>query len=423
VSLAHLETLPPLFKRAESMDAMERSRSVALLCPGGLNEAAPLPYAPLLRLAARVLIRGGAVREPHRSEPLSVLVAGLGGRGRQWLEILARCDNAAAVCGVDPDPGARYAASRYLGGPVLRLFPTLDIALKNCSAAAAIICTPVFLHEETTLACLEAGMGVLLEKPFAGSAAAAHAMTERAADLDLPLIIAQNYRYAMPARAVEGILKAGLIGKPGFGQCVSHMCRRNPVSPCAHLSYAQLDMAVHHFDMLRCVLDAECVSVRARAFNTPWSFFDHGAGIEALLAFDGGVEMTYVGSWASRANRFSLRVEGAGGFLTCEDERVRYTAAGRILPGRAPAADMHPLDRLKAPYGGMHALIEELRAALAGDRTTPNRAEANLGTLGMALACALSDREGREVSLAEALSPDADVTVWDRPAVTEGADR
>jgi predicted dehydrogenase len=320
------------------------------------------------------------------------------------------------VGGVDPDPGGRYAAARYLGGPVLKLFPTLEIALHNCSAEAAVVCTPVAGHEETTLACLEAGMGVLLEKPFVGTAGAAHAMTRRAAELELPLIIAQNYRYALPGAAIRSVLAAGLIGEPGFAQCVSHMCRRNPISPCAHLSYAQLDMAVHHFDMLRCVLDAECVSVRAKAFNTPWSFFDHGAGIEALLTFENGTEVAYTGSWASRANRFSLRVEGAEGFLTCEDDRVRYMAAGRILPGKPPPPSMHHLDRMKPPYGGMHALVEELRGALAGEGATPNRAEANLGTIGIALACALSDREGREVTVAEALSPDTDLTVWERVA-------
>jgi hypothetical protein len=84
---------------------------------------------------------------------------------------------------------------------------------------------------------------------------------------------------------------------------------------------------------------------------------------------------------------------------------------------------MHRLDRLKPPYAGMHALVEELRAALEGDRATPNRAEANLGTLGMALACVLSDREGREATVAEALSPEAGVTVWERVEAGEEVDR
>jgi predicted dehydrogenase len=336
-------------------------------------------------------------------EELAVIVVGLGPRGRQWLDIVGRCEGVRVVGGVDPDPGARYAAARYLPGPEWRLFTTLPIALNNVEAAGAIVCTPPGLHAESTVACLEAGMGVLLEKPFAPDAADAREMIAAAASADLPLIIAQNYRHALPHAAVRRVLADGLIGDVGFCQLIHHGFTRNPRHPRAHMPYAQLDMAVHHFDALRDAFGCDCVSVMANSANPPWSVFDHGSVTQATLRFANGVHATYCGSWASQANRFSLRIEGADGFLTCEDTTVRYRTRGKALTQKPPPVGLHRLDRLKAPLGGMHALLQEFRAALGGDRGTPNRAEANLQTLGIVLACMVSDRERREVAVEEAL--------------------
>lgn len=335
---------------------------------------------------------------------VTAIVVGLGVRGCHWLDLLARSDGAQVVAGVDPDAGARNQARRYLGGPACRLFPALSMALRNCNAQAAIVCTPATVREEPVLACLEAGMGVLVEKPFARSAAEARRMVARAEALGRPLVVAQNYRYALPEAAIRQALADGAIGRVGFCHCVSHRLRPAAGTYLVRVRYAQLDMAVHHFDNFRHQLGADAVSVKATAFNPPWSDYEHGAGISVLITFSNGVGASYLGSYASQNNSFSERIEGSEGLLTCEDTRVRCRRRGRIFAFRPRAPEMHALDRRKLPYGGMHAVLEEMKRALDGDLDTPNCAKRNLQTLGILLACIASDSEGCEVSIAEALN-------------------
>jgi predicted dehydrogenase len=60
-----------------------------------------------------------------------------------------------------------------------------------------------------------------------------------------------------------------------------------------------IDMAIHHFDMMRFFLDSDSVSVFGRSWNPPWSWYKGDASASVTLAFANGIAASYTGSWCS----------------------------------------------------------------------------------------------------------------------------
>lgn len=79
---------------------------------------------------------------------------------------------------------------------------------------AVYIATPVFLHEEQTLACAKAGKHVLCEKPMALSTAECDRMIQACEQAHVKLSIAY-YRHFYPVlQRVQALLASDAIGKP-----------------------------------------------------------------------------------------------------------------------------------------------------------------------------------------------------------------
>ncbi len=77
-------------------------------------------------------------------------------------------------------------------------------------------------------------------------------------------------------------------------------------------------MAIHHFDLFRYALDQEIVHVEGRAFRPAWSRYEHPSGMQLWMETDGGVVISYVGTFSSRNGHLpleSLQVEGETGSL------------------------------------------------------------------------------------------------------------
>ena len=77
---------------------------------------------------------------------------------------------------------------------------------------AVIVTTPHYAHTEPTLAALERGLHVLVEKPMALTTQDARAMSEAAAQADRVLMVGYNRRCDGCWRAAAQALKAGLLG-------------------------------------------------------------------------------------------------------------------------------------------------------------------------------------------------------------------
>ena len=80
-----------------------------------------------------------------------------------------------------------------------------------------IICTPHPNHREPTIAALEAGAHVLIEKPLASSLEDCDAMIEASKRCRKQIGVVCQRRWYLPAMRVREAIDAGKIGKPVFG--------------------------------------------------------------------------------------------------------------------------------------------------------------------------------------------------------------
>ena len=69
-------------------------------------------------------------------------------------------------------------------------------------------------HHTVAIACLEAGLGVIIEKPLAITMRAAKRIIECASKRNRVLAVAENYRRSPENRAMRWAIERGLIGEP-----------------------------------------------------------------------------------------------------------------------------------------------------------------------------------------------------------------
>src|SRR5688572_10198401 len=107
---------------------------------------------------------------------------------------------------VDADAATLELAQSTLGLPPERCFPSLEAALARVEAEAAVLTVFIAGHVPVAITALEAGLHVLVEKPFAPSVAEALPVVERAEALGKTLMVSQNYRFYPAARKATALL-------------------------------------------------------------------------------------------------------------------------------------------------------------------------------------------------------------------------
>ena len=115
---------------------------------------------------------------------------------------------------------------------------------------------------------------MLVEKPLAGTREDCLALVETARRLGRELAVSQNYRYRPVIETARRVIASGRLGAIGQAQVdfrIHHdfrgTFRESMADPLI------LDMAVHHFDLIRFVTGLEPRRVAATSWNPPWSQF------------------------------------------------------------------------------------------------------------------------------------------------------
>jgi predicted dehydrogenase len=144
------------------------------------------------------------------SRPVPMVVLGFG----YWGANQARNVAASAACDlvaiVEPDPErARRAASTHPSVPIVG---DLSAALLH-GPEAAVVCTPAGTHPALTAELLEAGLHVLVEKPFALDAVSAREMVANAERLDRRIMAGHTFLYSSPVRYIADLIRSGALGE------------------------------------------------------------------------------------------------------------------------------------------------------------------------------------------------------------------
>ncbi|HUP00991.1 MAG TPA: Gfo/Idh/MocA family oxidoreductase [Gemmatimonadota bacterium] len=333
---------------------------------------------------------------------MRILQIGVGIRGGHWATIVRDYPDAVCVGYVDPDAGA-IEKVRALGGENVSFFGDLDEALAATSADAALIASPSSLHAEHAMRALGAGLAVMVEKPFALTVEQASRVLERAETSGKPVMVADNYRYWPAERTVRKLVQDGLVGRLDSATLIDrrHMPSHTEGPWLASIEYPQLqEVAIHHFDSLRSFFGLKPTSIAARAWNSPWSDYRHGANTEALIDFE-GVRVQYLGTMTSHRFSFSLWIEGESGVIWTNRKYVFSRPAGSRFFRPVRAVKVPSGDEARYPRGGTTSLLDSLRDAVREGKAPETEGRDSIWNVAMVEAAKRSDREGRTVRIEE----------------------
>ena len=256
--------------------------------------------------------------------------------------------------------------------------PTID---------AVVVGTPNALHAEQSVAALEAGRHVLVEKPMAVTVAECDAMLAAASGSGASLMVAHCWRFHDDVRAVRDRIAAGELGEivktRGYGVHAGWGPDGWFTDPALAGGGALLDMGVHAIDTARFLLgDPAPTQVRA-VVGTRYGSYDVDDDAIVLIPWDQGTNSLVESGWwhphkegleaetevyGTSRLRADLPARGAGrGLRTLRAAHVHGADAG--VPGRDPRAGRPP-----SPSGADgRVVVQVAREAYAAARLPAQR--------------------------------------------------
>ncbi len=201
---------------------------------------------------------------------LALLGAGL--IGHRHAQAISAADGVELVAVVDPDPVGGCVAQQH-GIASYRSLPTL--LGSGTKIDGVIVATPNQTHEQLTLACIDARLAVLVEKPLADTLSAAENIRQASESSGIPVLVGHHRRYNGVLEKARELVDSGSLGRITSVQSVTWLFkpeeyfqaewrRRSGAGPVS------INL-IHDIDALR-YLCGEVASVQAMTSNAVRGF-------------------------------------------------------------------------------------------------------------------------------------------------------
>lgn len=313
------------------------------------------------RVVLRAVRHAAGLVEPA---PLRIGMLGYGVIGAEHAMAIATVDGLefAAVC--DRDRGrleevacAFPEARRVNDAAVLEADQSIDIVL---------VSVPPNRHAETAIALLRAGKHVVVEKPFALTAAEADEVISVAAEAGRVLTVYQNRRWDPDFRTVLACVRSGRIGEvlhiEAFVGGFAHPCRywhsHEPIS--GGVIY---DWGSHYIDWILQLIDTPIAAVSGARHKRVWRDVTNADMARVTIRFAGGEEAEFIHSDIAAAPKPKWYVLGTRGAITAEWREERATAqhvSGELVVTPLARTDAQADVRVHIPGDTPRAHVEAL---------------------------------------------------------------
>jgi predicted dehydrogenase len=334
---------------------------------------------------------------------IKVVVTGLGARGHDWIKAVNSSPLFEVVGCVDTSSTARDTITKTQGIASSNCYVDLDTALndsKDCQAV--IVVTPAPQHYNDCEIALMHDKAVLVEKPFTTNLADAAKLVSLAETRRVPLMVAQNYRHLRVYRTVRNVIREGRLGRVGMVVC--HYYRVPHQMSEAQLNATQSvlwGMGVHHFDVLRYVLDSAVNNVMADDFTLAWTKLPKGASLRTMLTFDNGTRAYYTATYESSGHEFFERGQEFYGRFVGELATLHIFQRWLILceKGKLPRL----IRRGARTQSEEQTLLGEFEKAVLKNEQGNSSGRDNLQTMAILEACLRSSSEKKWINPQELL--------------------
>lgn len=254
------------------------------------------------------------------SKKLRMAVVGCGGIGRYHAEALAELDNVETVATFDTIEEKAQAIATQFGIP--RATTSLTELLEDIKPDAVTICTPHKAHCEVMIACAEAGVHSIVEKPLSNSVDEANRMVAAAERTGTILACMFQRRFFPAALRIKEAIDGGRLGETMTAEVVAHLSRDQAYFDQVPWrgtwegegGGALMNQTIHMIDMLQWFM-GKPVEVYGR-----WATLKHGDYIDvedtaiATIEFENGALATLQASTAVEPQfGFRVTVHGTAG--------------------------------------------------------------------------------------------------------------
>jgi len=260
-----------------------------------------------------------------------VAVVGCGAWGRNHVRTFQELDALAGVVEVLPSLREKVH-EEYPGLPV---WNTLEQALDH--AEGIVVATPAPTHAALAARALEAGKGVLVEKPMTVGSRDAQELVRLARAMGRPLMVGHLLLYQPAVRELHRLLEAGAVGR--VLRIHQERLNHGRVRQTENVLWS---LAPHDVAVL-CHLMGEgprVVRASGAAFLQPGIHDD----IHLELGFSGGRSAHIHSAWYWPGKRRGLRVLGDEGMIAYNESDQSLTLHRKRLKGGDPPAGLAPVD-------------------------------------------------------------------------------
>ncbi len=222
---------------------------------------------------------GGQRNHP---DPVRVGVIGVGNMGQHHVRVLSLMKDVelVGVADTNVERGIETAYKYHI-----RYFEDYRDMLAHVDAVC--IAVPTRLHHSVGIACLEAGLHVLLEKPIAATIAEAESLVNAAADAKRILQVGHIERFNPAFQELSKVLKTEEL-------LALEADRMSPYSDRANDVSVVLDLMIHDIDLLLELTGSPVVKLAASGSRGATS--DYLDYVTATLVFGNGVVATLTAS-------------------------------------------------------------------------------------------------------------------------------
>ena len=223
--------------------------------------------------------------------PVKVGVIGIGNMGWHHARVLSLLRDADLIGVADPDPERGHMATEQFG---CRWFADYREMLSDVEAVC--IAVPTLLHHPVGLACLQAGLHVLIEKPIAASQDEATALINAAHQAHRLLQVGHIERFNPAFRELIKVVANEEVVVLEGRRHSPHSDRANDVS-------VVLDLMIHDIDLVLELAQAPVVRLAAAGGRSAEGPIDY---VNATLGFENGVVASLTASKMSHRKIRSL---------------------------------------------------------------------------------------------------------------------
>jgi predicted dehydrogenase len=327
-----------------------------------------------------------------------VIQVGVGGFGARWRQVIGGSQAVEYAAIVDSNERTLHEVGDALGVDRSRRFTDYREGIAATEADFVLIVVPPAFHREVAFAAYERGLPVLSEKPIADTWEASKEMVAGAERAGVALAISQDYRYQPWCQAIRDTLASGRLGK--LDHCLLEY--RLNVTDWGKFRHEMQDpllieMAIHHFDLMRWLLRRDIGEVMAQTWNPGWNDYAGDCSGALLLRTTAGESILYEASVADRGVQ-----TGWNGFwrIECEHGALCYRGE-RVFIERFDSDQPEAIAPPEMPAQRQDYVLRDFLAALEEGRAPETDGRDNLKSLAVVFAALDSTRSGQVKRIAD----------------------